>query len=227
MGWGRVTRGWLVWGVLAGQAGVRAVCPDWGRLRDAGELGGCGHIGIYRSPASVCAVFGAPIAVIPACAGIWHRTSPATVMEPASIDSGFRRNDGGNWNDGEAGMTGKIEPPNWKRYSRLCGPCQVAPGAVAHTAIPPRLCGACQVAPGGRRIQPFCRGFLWLAGGKCAGHYGRLAPGSGGWRRLRRCAGGRGDVSDPGAGAPFLTHALTAGMLTPKVRAMEVNELPS
>ena len=87
--------------------------------------------------------------------------------------------------------------------------------------------GLAKWLPGGRRIQPFCRGFLWLAGGKCAAHYGRFAPGAGGWRRLRRCAGGRGDVSAPGAGAPFLTHALTAGMLTPKVRAMEVNELPS
>ena len=38
MGWGRVTRGWLAWGVLAGQAGVREVGPDWGRRGDSGRL---------------------------------------------------------------------------------------------------------------------------------------------------------------------------------------------
>ena len=81
-------------------SGRAEVCPDCGWRRGAGKLGVCGHIAIYRSPACVFAVFGAPATVIPACAGIRCRTSPATVMEPASIDSGFRRNDG--W--GGAGM---------------------------------------------------------------------------------------------------------------------------
>ena len=36
VGWGRVTRRWLAWGVLAGQAGGRGVGPDWGRLLGPG-----------------------------------------------------------------------------------------------------------------------------------------------------------------------------------------------
>ena len=52
-----------------------------------------GDITIYRSPASVFAVFGASTTVVPAFAEIRRRTSPATVMEPAGIDSGLRRND--------------------------------------------------------------------------------------------------------------------------------------
>ena len=76
--------GWLSGpAVAAGQPRVR---------RYAGVLGdgvvgtvrasrAYGDITIYRSPASVFAVFGAPTTVIPACAGIRRRTSPATVME--------------------------------------------------------------------------------------------------------------------------------------------------
>ena len=39
-------------------------------------------------------VIPASLAVIPACAGIQRRNLLPTVMEPASIDFGLRRNDG-------------------------------------------------------------------------------------------------------------------------------------
>ena len=101
--WGRGRRagqlfcGWFGWpAVAAGLVGVLEVCLGfgrrwWGIVRASRAYG---DITIYRSPASVFAVFGAPATVIPACAGFRRCTSPAMVMEAAGVDSGFRRDDG-------------------------------------------------------------------------------------------------------------------------------------
>ena len=102
-GWERGRRarqlfcGWLGWpAVLRGAWESRRYAGGFGRRRwgMVRASRAYGDITIYRSRASVFAVFGAPATVISAFAGIRCRTSPAMVMEAAGVDSGFRRNDG-------------------------------------------------------------------------------------------------------------------------------------
>ena len=66
--------------------------------------------------------------------GMWSRRSGENRSPSQGVDSGLRRNDGENWNDGETGMTGQ----NWndaKNLNRLIGNAAERVGCVSFRVV--------------------------------------------------------------------------------------------